>query len=191
MAHFGGTKSFCIMKKSIVVFGVVSGVILILYVISIGLLAKLFHGHTANAIVGYSSMIIAFSFIFVGTKNFRDKYNEGMVSFGKAFMVGLGISLVGSTLYVGAWLIEYYCFMPDFMDQYVAALIHRAQHSGLSPAALQKQLDSINHMSSMYKNPIIVILMTYLEVLPVGIVISLITALILKRRGVRAEVVIG
>jgi hypothetical protein len=179
------------MKKSIVVFGVVSGVILIAFIVSISFLSKLFHGHVANALVGYSSMVIAFSFIFVGTKNFRDKYNQGMVSFGKAVLVGLGISLIGSTFYVGAWLIEYYYFMPDFMDKYAAALIQKAQHSGLSPAALQKQLDSINNMSRMYKNPIMVILMTYLEVLPVGIVISLITALIVKRRSPRAEVVMA
>lgn len=148
-------------------------------------MTKAFHGHIDNEIIGYSAMIIAFSFIFVGTKNFRDKYNQGMVSFGKAFLVGLGISLIGSTLYVGAWLIEYYCFMPDFMDKYSAALILKAQHSGLSAEALQKRLDSINSMSRMYKQPLMVTLLTYSEVLPVGIVISLITALILKRRHSR------
>lgn len=173
------------MKKNIIVFGLISGAILMAFVLSISLLTKLFHGHIDNAVVGYSSMVIAFAFIFVGTKNFRDKYNQGMVSFGKAFLVGLGISLIGSTIYVGSWLVEYYCFMPDFMDKYSAAMIQKAQHSGLSPEALQKQLDSINSMARMYKNPIMVILMTYAEVLPVGIVISLIAALILKRRRPR------
>lgn len=171
------------MKKNILIFGLVSGGILAAFIFSISFLSNVFHGHIENEIVGYSAMIIAFSFIFVGTRNFRDKYNQGMVSFGKAFLVGLGISLIGSTIYVGAWLIEYYCFMPDFMDKYSAALIQKAQHSGLSPEALQKRLDSINSMSRMYKNPIMVILFTYMEVLPVGIVISLITALILKRRN--------
>jgi hypothetical protein len=177
------------MKKNIFIFGLVSGVILAAFVLSISFFSNIFHGHIENEIVGYSAMIIAFSFIYVGTRNFRDKYNQGMVSFGKAFLVGLGISLIGSTIYVGAWLIEYYCFMPDFMDKYSAALIQKAQQSGLSPEALQKRLDSINSMSRMYKNPIMVILFTYMEVLPVGIVISLITALILKRRNPRTEVV--
>jgi hypothetical protein len=174
------------MKKNILIFGLVSGVILAAFVISIGILTKAFHGHIENEVVGYSAMIIAFSVIFVGTRNFRDKYNQGVVSFSKAFLVGLGISLIGSTLYVGTWLIEYYCFMPDFMDKYSATLIQKAQHSGLSPEALQKRLDSINGISKMYKNPIMVILFTYIEVLPVGIVISLISALILKRRKPRA-----
>lgn len=173
------------MKKNILIFGLVSGCILAAFVLSISLISKVFHGHLDNEIVGYSAMIIAFSFIFVGIRNFRDKYNQGMVSFGKAFLVGLGIALIGSTLYVGAWLIEFYCFMPDYMDKYSAAVIQKLQHSNLSPEALQKRLDSINSMSRMYKNPIMVILFTYMEVLPVGIVISLITALILKRRKPR------
>jgi len=84
---------------------------------------------------------------------------------------------------VGTWLIEYYCFMPDYIDKYSAALIQKAQHSGLSPEALQKRLDSINNIRRMYKNPIMVVLFTYLEVLPVGLAISLITALILKRKS--------
>jgi hypothetical protein len=177
------------MKKNILIFGLASGVILGAFIFSSSLLSKAFHGHIDNEVVGYSAMVIAFSFIFVGTKNFRDKYNQGMVSFGKAFLVGLGISVIGSTLYVGAWLIEYYCFMPDYMDKYSAAMILKAQHSGLSPEALQKQLDSINNMSKLYKNPIMVILYTYVEVLPVGIVISLIAALILKRRKARTTAV--
>jgi hypothetical protein len=178
------------MKKSILIFGLVSGIILGAFVLSIGILTHVFHGHIENEVVGYSAMIIAFSFIFVGTKNFRDKYNQGVVGFGKAFLIGLGISLIGSTIYVGAWLIEYYCFMPDFMDKYSASLIQKAQHSNLSPEALQKRLDSINSMSSMYKDPIMVTLLTYMEVLPVGIVISLITALILKRKKLRTEAAI-
>jgi hypothetical protein len=131
---------------------------------------------------GYSAMVIAFSFIFVGTRNFLDKYNAGVVSFGKAFLIGFDISLIGSTIYVGSWLIEYYCLMPDFMDKYSAAFIEKAQHSGLCPAALQKRLESINNMSRMYKNPVMTVLMTYLEVLPVGVVISLITALVVRRK---------
>ena len=177
------------MKKNILIFGLVSGVILGAYTLTLTVFTKAFHGHVDNYVAGYAAMIIAFSCIFVGTRNFRDKYNQGMLSFGKAFLIGLGISLIGSTMYVGAWLIEYYCFMPDFMDKYSAALIAKAQHSGLSPDALQKKIESINSMNRMYKNPIVMTLLTYMEVLPVGIVISLITSLILKRRQPRTVIV--
>jgi putative flippase GtrA len=123
------------MKKNILIFGLASGLILAAYIFSINLISKTFHGHLDNVVAGYTAMIIAFSFIYVGTRNFRDKYNQGIVSFVQAFLIGLGISLIGSTLYVGAWLIQYYCFMPDFMEKYSAAMILKAQHSGLTPEA--------------------------------------------------------
>jgi hypothetical protein len=127
-------------------------------------------------------MIIAFSFIYVGIRNYRDKYNQGVVSFGKALRVGLGITLIGATLYVITWLIDFYCFVPDFMDKYSAEMIRQAQASGATGAALDQKIVGIRQMAAWYKNPVFVVLMTYLEVLPVGIVISLIAALILKRK---------
>ena len=169
------------MRKNILVFGFIAGGILLLYTLCVSLLSKYLHGYLDNAVAGYTSMIIAFSFIFVATRNFRDKYNGGVVSFWQAFRIGLGISLIGSTCYVAAWLIEYYSFMPDFMEKYSAALIDQAKHSGLSPAELDKRIASINSEKASYNNPVVVVLMTYLEVLPVGVVISLITSLILRR----------
>src|SRR5579872_3250722 len=142
------------MKKNILVFGLVAGAILIAFIFSINLLSSIFHGHIANAVVGYAAMIIAFSFIFVATRNFRDKYNGGIVSFGKAFRIGLGIALIGSTFYVLAWVIDYYFFIPDFMDKYAAHMIQAARASGLPPAELDKKIAGINAMSRMYKNPL-------------------------------------
>lgn len=170
------------MRKNILVFGFIAGGILILFTLCVSVLSKYLHGYLDNAVAGYTAMIIAFSFIFVAVKNFRDKYNAGVISFGQACWIGLGISLIGSTCYVAAWLIEYYCFMPDFMDKYTAGLIDQAKHSGLSPAELDKRIAAINHEKELYNNPVIVVLQTYLEVLPVGVVISLINALILRRR---------
>ncbi len=168
------------MKKNILIFGLISGLILSGYIISF----TLFEG-VGNAVVGYSSMIIAFSFIFVAIKNFRDKYNEGVVTFGKAFLLGLGITLVGSTVYVLAWVIDYYIFIPDFMDKYAVHLIKEARDSGLTGAALDKKIAEVKHIGDLYKSPVMVVLFTYLEVVPVGLLISVFTALILKRKTPR------
>lgn len=173
------------MKKNILVFGLVTGVILTAYIFAFNFISEHLHGETDKAVAGYTAMVIAFSFIFVAIRNFRDKYNAGVVSFGQACWIGLAISLIGSTCYVASWLVEYYCFMPDFMDKYAAAMLAEAQHSGLSPAGLEKKVAQINNMKEMYKSPVVVVLFSYLEVLPVGIVISLITALILRRRNPR------
>jgi len=176
------------MKRNILVFGLISGLILAAFIFfSFNLIGG--GSDEANGfLVGYAAMIIAFSFIFVATRNFRDKYNGGIVTFGKAFRIGLGIALIGSTFYVLAWVIDYYFFIPDFMDKYAAHMIQAARSSGLPPVEVDKKIASINSMSRMYRNPLFVVLMTYLEVLPVGIVISLITAFALRRRTPKAGV---
>src|SRR5579872_3998912 len=138
------------MKRNILVFGLISGIILALFILSFSIIGEQSHGY----VIGYTAMIIAFSFIFVATRNFRDKYNGGVVSFGKAFRLGLGIALIGSTFYVLAWVIEYYFFIPDFMDKYAAHMIQAARASGLPAAELDKKIASINDMSRMYKNPL-------------------------------------
>ncbi|QIL40768.1 DUF4199 domain-containing protein [Pedobacter sp. HDW13] len=170
------------MKKNVIVFGLIAGVIVsVLMVISMARCnsdANFEH----SMLLGYASMVLAFSFIFVGIKNYRDKYNNGSITFGKAFKIGLYISLIASTIYVITWLIDYYVFIPDFMDKYVAHMLKEAKDSGASVAELAKQAKELAYNQQLYKNPIMVVLFTYLEILPVGIIVSLIAALILKRK---------
>jgi hypothetical protein len=169
------------MKKTIIVFGSIAGALVSLFMICLIKWVSKDHDKTAE-LLGYSSMILALSLVYVGVRNFRDRYNDGTISFGKALRVALGITLIASTIYVLVWLVEYYCFMPDFMDKYAAEMIRQAKGSGLSPDALQKELAKIESVRASYRNPIVVILYTYVEILPVGIIISLLTALLVKRK---------
>ncbi len=127
-------------------------------------------------------MILALSLFFVGVKNFRDKYNNGVVSFGKAFKIGLYITIVASIMYVLAWIIDYYIFIPDFMDKYSRHVISQAQTSGASTGVIAAKTKDINNMRDMYRNPLMLVLLTYMEIFLVGLVISIITALTLKRK---------
>ena len=174
------------MKKVVLVYGIIAGMIVAgMMAFSTGYFCAKgdFEG---GMIYGYSAMIIAFSMIFVGIKSFRDKYSVGIINFGKAFKVGLFISLIASTIYVLSWLITYYCFMPDFMDKYAAAMLTKAQASGISADKLAEETAEMAQMKEWYKNPLFVILMTYVEILPVGLVVSLISAFVLKRKTVQA-----
>ena len=169
------------MKKVVLVYGIIAGLIIsAMMAFSTGYFCAKgdFEG---GMIYGYSAMIIALSMIFVGVKSFRDKQNGGTINFGKAFKIGLFISLVASTIYVLGWLINYYCFMPDFMDKYAAVMIAKARSSGISASELAKKTAEMERMKEWYKNPLFVILMTYVEILPVALVVTIISALILKR----------
>ena len=170
------------MKKNIIVYGLISGLIVsALMAINLSMVNK--SGDFENSIfIGYASMIIAFSLIFVGIKNYRDKYNGGVISFGKAFKVGFLITLIASTIYVIVWLMEEHFFFPDFMEKYTAHEINKLQSSGLSATELARQTNELQQAKEMYNNPGLKILMTYAEILPVGLIVTLISSLILKRK---------
>jgi len=172
------------MKKNVTVFGLIAGVIVsVLMVLS---MMRCYNDPNLehSMLIGYASMLLAFSFIFVGIKNYRDKYNEGLITFGRAFKIGALISLIASTIYVVVWLVDYYLFMPDFMDKYVAQALREAKTNGASALELAKLSKELAFNREMYKNPVMVVLFTYMEILPVGLLTSLVAALILRKKPI-------
>lgn len=173
------------MKKQSLIFGTISGVIISTFMgISMALMARSgdHDGGTSSMVIGFSAMVVAFSFIFVGIKNYRDKHNGGTITFGKGFLLGFWISLIASTLYVITWGIEFHFFMPDVMDGYFASEAKKLTET-LSGAELDAALKKMETARYNYKNNIFVFAAyTYMEILPVGILIALFSALILKRK---------
>ncbi|MBC7758798.1 MAG: DUF4199 domain-containing protein [Phormidesmis sp. FL-bin-119] len=171
------------MKRIVLVFGSVSGLLIGLW--TMASMAYLYNtnNYEGSMLLGYTAMLLALSLVYVGVKSYRDKENGGIITFGKAFQLALLISLLASTIYVIAWTTEYYLFMPDFMEKFSAQYLQKAQNSGVSAAELSAKAAEINSMKELYKNPLMVVLFTYLEILPVGLIVSLISALLLKRKG--------
>ena len=96
------------MKKNIVIYGLIAGAIVSILMLSTVNYLSHCEGNVnydTSMLIGYASMLIAFSLVFVGIRNYRDKFNEGIISFGKAFKIGTMIVLIASTIYVIAWLI--------------------------------------------------------------------------------------
>ncbi|MFT3824305.1 MAG: DUF4199 domain-containing protein [Chitinophagaceae bacterium] len=171
------------MKKNVFIFGGLAGLIISTFMVCSIALCYHKEQYEGSMVIGYAAMLISFSFIFVGIRNYRNKYNGGVISFGKAFTIGLYISLIASTIYVLAWLVDYYMFIPDYMDKYAEHAIKQAQQKGVSAAEMSKTVEQMNGYKEAYKSPILVILFTYLEILPVGLVVSLISALLLKKKN--------
>ncbi len=165
------------MKKIVLVFGLIIGVV---FCANIGFMIYwMYHNPDlkSNDIVGYAAMVVVFSLIYFGTRNYRNKHLGGYITFGKAFKTGTLIALVGATIYVLAWLFSYYLFVPDFMDVYTDYVLKNC-----TPDDLPAKTKEMANFKEMYKNPFFVILITYSEVLPVGLVVALVSALILKRK---------
>lgn len=167
------------MKKVVIVFGLISGTIAA-SLMAVGMAMASKHGG-GSMLFGYASMVLAFSLIFVAIKSYRDKQNAGVISFGKAFTIGLLISLIASTMYVATWAIEYNYFMPDFMDKYTAGMLTAVEKTG-NAAKIAATKEKIQGLKDAYANPVTFTMYTYFEILPVGILVSLIAAAILKKK---------
>lgn len=172
------------MKKNILIYGIIAGIVvsvLMLFNVNyIGQSGKV--SYNTSVLFGYASMLIAFSLVYVGIRNYRDKYNGGVISFGKAFKTGILMVLIAATFYVVAWLIDYYFFVPDYMDKYSAHMLEELKASGASQAEIDKETKKIADMVTMLKNPLFNAMIAYAEILPVGLVVTLISSLILKRK---------
>jgi hypothetical protein len=169
------------MRKNVLIFGLVLGAILCSHMLYMVSLCYTTPDFKTNDIVGYAIMVVIFSLVFFGVRNYRNKQGGGVISFGKAFKIGALIALVGATMYVVVWLFSYYLFVPDYLDKYIAHVLNAtAKTDAAQFAAKAKEMADFKEM---YKNPVFVVLITYFEVLPVGLVVALVSALVLKRKN--------
>ena len=171
------------MKRIVIVCGFIAGAIVTAMMIASTIHCYTTQNFEGSMLLGYATMVLAFSMIFVGVKNFRDKYNQGYVTFGTAFKIGLYITLVASTMYVVAWLFEYYLFVPDFMVKYSSHMIDQIRLNGGTQEEIREETEKMAGWIEMYKNPLVVVLMSYSEIVPIGVVVSLISAFVLKRKA--------
>jgi NADH:ubiquinone oxidoreductase subunit 6 (subunit J) len=169
------------MTRKVLIFGLVLGAVLcanMFYMVDRCYNSEHFR---SNDVLGYAVMVVVFSLTFFGTLSYRNNELNGIISFGKAFRTGALIALAGATMYVVVWLFYYYLSVPDFLDKYIGHVLREAAEK--SPAELAAKTKEMAEFKEMYKNPIFVVLITYFEVLPVGLIVALVGALILKRKN--------
>lgn len=171
------------MKKIVLVYGLIAGSIqAALIFITIPLWKNGTITFDNGELVGYTTMVIAFSMVFFGIRSYRDRYNDGVIRFGKAFTVGLLIALVASVMYVVAWEISYQTFSSDFIDQMMAHQVQKLKSGGASAEEVNAATRQMEQYKSWYANPVIRVGLTLIETLPVGLILTLISALLLKRK---------
>lgn len=169
------------MKRTVWTFGLIAGGILsLMMAITIP-----FHdaiGFDKGEVIGYTTMLGAFLLIFFGVRSYRDNVAGGSVSFGRAFSVGALIAVVAALCYVATWQVIYFNFAPDFLAKYQAHAIEKERASGASQAEIDKKVADMQKFAELYKNPAINAAITLVEPLPIGLIVALISAGILRRR---------
>ena len=170
------------MKKTVLTYGLISGLLIsVLMDSSLLLSSKIGSGH--SMILGYTIMVASFLMVYFGIRSYRDHTLAGQISFGRAFACGILITLIASVCYVATWEVLYFNFIPHFMDSYFAAQIHKVQSSGLDPATTAARVAAIEHSQQLYQNPFVNMAYTFMEPRPVGLIMTLISAAMLRRKA--------
>lgn len=170
------------MRKIVLTFGLIAGGIMsAMMALTMVLWSSINQDH--GYLVGYSSMVLAFLMVYFGVRSYRDNVAGGEVSFFKAFQVGFLITLLATCCYVASWEVIYRNYMPNFGDEYAAAVVKKAKASGASEEEIARQTQQVTASMEQYKNNVLVRLAyTFAEPLPVGLVFALVTAGVLSRK---------
>lgn len=171
------------MQRIVLIYGLIAGAIV---AIMMFITMPMYNSGTLNMdngeIVGYSTMVIALSLVFFGTKSYRDKHLQGTIRFGTAVKVGLLITLIASIMYALAWEITYSKIGDEFNKKMVERYVEKMKADGATEAELAKAKEEWDGFAEMYKNPIIRFGITIMEIAWVGVVITLISAGLLRKR---------
>jgi len=171
------------MKKTVLTFGIFSGLILAAAMIAtLPFLEKV--GESKGLLIGYTTMVLAGLLVFFGIRSYRENVSGGKLTFGRGFVVGILISLLSCCFYVGTWEILYYKFMPDFAEKYAVQMVERAKASGASQQKIDATTQKAEEFVRNYHNPAYNVGMTFLEVFPVFLLITLLSTAILRKKTV-------
>ena len=182
LRRFGHEERVTEMKKRIVLtFGCLSGAVsAALMLATVPFMDRI--GFDRGLVVGYTGMVVSFLFVFFGVRAYREQLGPAPLTFGNAFGVGLMITLISCVFYVVTWEIVYFNFMPDFTDRYGKHVLDQLRASGATEAAILARQKELLDFKEMYRNPLVNIAFTFIEPLPVGLLMTLISAVTLRAK---------
>lgn len=179
-----GQQTQTLMKRTILTYGLIAGAVVGGMLL---ITMPMYQAGTLNLdngeLLGYSTMTIALSMIFFGVKSYRDKELNGVISFWKAVQVGLLITLVAGVIYASCWEVSYSQIGPAFTQRMTERYAERIKAEGKSDAEVAKTMAEWESFFELYKNPIVRFGVTLMEITPVGVVLTLLSAALLRRKN--------
>ena len=135
---------------------------------------------SVGMLIGYTTMLLAFSTIFVAVKRYRDVEGGGVIGFWTAFGIGMGISAVAGLIYCLAWEAALVASGADFAGDYAKLMIEQKRAAGVSADELARYAAEMERFQMHYANPLFRVPMTFSEIFPVGVIVSLVAAALLR-----------
>ena len=169
------------MKRTILTWGLIAGVVSIsMMLATMPFVDRI--GFEYGMVLGYTALVLSALTIYPGVRAYRDNVAGGRMTFGRGFLVGLGIALVAAVCYGVIWAVVYVNFMPDFCDKYTAYMIDNVRSSGGSAEKIAEATAQGAQMKRLMENPLTNAAMAFLEPFPIGLLASPISAGILRKK---------
>jgi len=172
------------MKKIVLTYGLIAGAIVAtMMFITIPFWKSGVVNFKNGEVVGYTTMVVALSVIFFGVKSYRDKQADGAITFWQGVKIGGLITLIAGVMYALAWEVSFPLMGDDFLSKMTETYLNNMKADGATAAELQKSQEQFASYQELYKNPLVRFPMSMMEILPVGIAITLISAALLRKKG--------
>jgi hypothetical protein len=168
------------MLRKALSYGLLAGLIAGAPLFIVTLVTRDLSPSTFGMVLGYLTMLVALSIVFVAIKTHRDRQLGGTIGFWPAMSLGLAISFVAALIYVFAWEAALATSGVDFAGDYVRATLEQQKAKGLSAEALAKLAAELEQFKIQYANPLFRMPMTFIEIFPVGVLVSAISAGLLR-----------
>lgn len=173
------------MKKIVITYGLISGaVVAAMMFVSIPLWRSGILNFDNGEWVGYTTMVVAFTLIFIGIKTYRDKHANGVVTFWQGVKIGVLITAIASVCYGLSWEVSYNLLGDEFTGQMLDHYFEEMKTDGMSEAEIATKREEFKQFQESYKNPLIRFPVTLMEIFPVGLAITLLSAALLRRKEV-------
>jgi len=169
------------MKKAILTFGLISGAIsAAMMLIAMRISERI--GFEKGEIVGYTTIVLSALLVFFGVRSYRENVGGGRLTFGRGFLVGILITLISNACYVGTWEFVNHRYYPDFADTYARHVVEKAKASGASQEKVEATAKQMEDFKRIYANPAANVAMTFVEVFPIGLLMTLLSAGLLRKK---------
>ena len=167
------------MKKTVLTYGLISGVIAVVFLLAH---VPFMDGSSKSLIIGYTGIVLSALLIFFGVRSYRENVGAGRISFGRAFAVGILIALISAACYVAAWDVVYYS-SPGIADHVFDKQVADLKAAGAPQAKIDEAAREIESFKKLYANPFVNAAFTFVEPFPVGLLMTLISAAVLRRNA--------
>ena len=166
------------MKKTVLTYGLISGAIAAVLMLAH---VPFMDGGSKGLIVGYTGIVLSALLILFGVRSYRENVGNGKISFGRGFAVGILIALISAACYVVAWEVVYYT-SPGIADHVFDKQVEELKATGAPQEKIDETAKEVESFKKLYANPFVNVAFTFIEPFPVGLLMTLISAVILRRK---------